>query len=355
MPGGTRINGIDPARRLRRRSGPGAGTPRPEPQARRALARDERRASGSPRLGRSTGHDDRGRPARDDWHDRAGPEDAPARVEFGLGKYAQIVDGDNDRRQACADRGVIAGPVEHVDPGPRQPERHKAQRPDRARRKSRTSDRKPLSGSASSGAGGSWTRGGCRPASPVPFGHTACRAATNSYVYLAFPVWVYPSGLTSTPTVIAAVPTSTCPPTAARPAHSAAGSRRRPSVLLGTEGWERGHGTISVGGELAGRSGRCKLVRTPPRAGSARTTGCDTTADFVQSEKIGRAWRSASTALIRSLHRVVSAAMPPKNDTTAPPLETIADAFSLTARRYDEFADDHPHLTRMREKVYFAL
>ncbi len=30
----------------------------------------------------------------------------------------------------------------------------------------------------------------------------------------------------------------------------------------------------------------------------------------------------------------------------------IADAFSRTAEKYDSFADDHPHLTRMREKVY---
>lgn len=35
-----------------------------------------------------------------------------------------------------------------------------------------------------------------------------------------------------------------------------------------------------------------------------------------------------------------------------PPLETISQAFSLTAERYDSFAQDHPHLTRMRAKVY---
>lgn len=33
-------------------------------------------------------------------------------------------------------------------------------------------------------------------------------------------------------------------------------------------------------------------------------------------------------------------------------LEAIADAFTLTAARYDSFAVDHPHLTRMRKKVY---
>lgn len=38
-----------------------------------------------------------------------------------------------------------------------------------------------------------------------------------------------------------------------------------------------------------------------------------------------------------------------------PPLETIADAFSLTAEKYDSFAQDHPHLTRMRSKVYAHL
>jgi ubiquinone/menaquinone biosynthesis C-methylase UbiE len=35
-----------------------------------------------------------------------------------------------------------------------------------------------------------------------------------------------------------------------------------------------------------------------------------------------------------------------------PPLDTIAEAFSRTAEKYDAFAEDHPHLTRMREKVY---
>ncbi|HLF01147.1 MAG TPA: methyltransferase domain-containing protein [Anaerolineales bacterium] len=34
---------------------------------------------------------------------------------------------------------------------------------------------------------------------------------------------------------------------------------------------------------------------------------------------------------------------------------TIAEAFSRTAEKYDQFADDHPHLTRMRHKVYAHL
>jgi ubiquinone/menaquinone biosynthesis C-methylase UbiE len=34
------------------------------------------------------------------------------------------------------------------------------------------------------------------------------------------------------------------------------------------------------------------------------------------------------------------------------PLDTIAEAFSRTAEKYDSFAEDHPHLTWMREKVY---
>jgi ubiquinone/menaquinone biosynthesis C-methylase UbiE len=38
-----------------------------------------------------------------------------------------------------------------------------------------------------------------------------------------------------------------------------------------------------------------------------------------------------------------------------PDLATIADAFSTTAARYDAFAEDHPHLTRMRSKVYAAF
>lgn len=34
------------------------------------------------------------------------------------------------------------------------------------------------------------------------------------------------------------------------------------------------------------------------------------------------------------------------------PVETIAEAFSRTAEKYDSFAEDHPHLTRMRIKAY---
>ena len=35
-----------------------------------------------------------------------------------------------------------------------------------------------------------------------------------------------------------------------------------------------------------------------------------------------------------------------------PPLDTIAEAFSRTAEKYDSFAEDHPHLARMRNKAY---
>jgi ubiquinone/menaquinone biosynthesis C-methylase UbiE len=35
-----------------------------------------------------------------------------------------------------------------------------------------------------------------------------------------------------------------------------------------------------------------------------------------------------------------------------PSFETIAEAFSRTAEKYDSFAEDHPHLTRMRNRVY---
>ncbi len=37
------------------------------------------------------------------------------------------------------------------------------------------------------------------------------------------------------------------------------------------------------------------------------------------------------------------------------PLETIAEAFSRTAEKYDSFAEGHPHLMRMRNKVYSHL
>jgi len=33
-------------------------------------------------------------------------------------------------------------------------------------------------------------------------------------------------------------------------------------------------------------------------------------------------------------------------------IETIAEAFSRTAEKYDAFAENHPHLTRLRERVY---
>jgi ubiquinone/menaquinone biosynthesis C-methylase UbiE len=36
-------------------------------------------------------------------------------------------------------------------------------------------------------------------------------------------------------------------------------------------------------------------------------------------------------------------------------IETIAEAFSRTAEKYDAFAEDHPHLTRMRTRVYAHL
>lgn len=37
---------------------------------------------------------------------------------------------------------------------------------------------------------------------------------------------------------------------------------------------------------------------------------------------------------------------------SGPPLDTIAEAFSRTAEKYDSFAESHPHLTRLRNKVY---
>jgi ubiquinone/menaquinone biosynthesis C-methylase UbiE len=38
--------------------------------------------------------------------------------------------------------------------------------------------------------------------------------------------------------------------------------------------------------------------------------------------------------------------------TASPDLATIADAFTRTAATYDAFAGDHPHLSRMRSRVY---
>lgn len=45
----------------------------------------------------------------------------------------------------------------------------------------------------------------------------------------------------------------------------------------------------------------------------------------------------------------------PKQDFTEPPLDAITAAFSMTAVKYDAFAQDHPHLARMRRKVYAHL
>jgi ubiquinone/menaquinone biosynthesis C-methylase UbiE len=38
-----------------------------------------------------------------------------------------------------------------------------------------------------------------------------------------------------------------------------------------------------------------------------------------------------------------------------PPFDTIAEAFSRTAEKYDQFGEDNPHLTRLRHKVYAHL
>lgn len=43
------------------------------------------------------------------------------------------------------------------------------------------------------------------------------------------------------------------------------------------------------------------------------------------------------------------------SDFSPDPQATIAEAFSRTAAQYDRFAEDHPHLTRMRRKVYAHL
>ena len=40
---------------------------------------------------------------------------------------------------------------------------------------------------------------------------------------------------------------------------------------------------------------------------------------------------------------------------TSQDFTTVAEAFSLTAEKYDLFAEDHPHLTRLRSKVYDHL
>ena len=50
---------------------------------------------------------------------------------------------------------------------------------------------------------------------------------------------------------------------------------------------------------------------------------------------------------MRSEHRPAEPA-----PSAAPDLEAISVAFTRTAARYDSYIDDHPHLTRMREKVY---
>lgn len=50
------------------------------------------------------------------------------------------------------------------------------------------------------------------------------------------------------------------------------------------------------------------------------------------------------------------AASPEQADQSQPPeIATIARAFSLTAEKYDAFADDHPHLERLRAKVHAHL
>ncbi len=46
---------------------------------------------------------------------------------------------------------------------------------------------------------------------------------------------------------------------------------------------------------------------------------------------------------------------PPPGAFEEPPIQTISQAFSLTAEKYDAFAQDHPHQARMRNKVYAHL
>jgi ubiquinone/menaquinone biosynthesis C-methylase UbiE len=41
-----------------------------------------------------------------------------------------------------------------------------------------------------------------------------------------------------------------------------------------------------------------------------------------------------------------------QKDAERKPLDIIAEAFSRTAEKYDSFAQDHPHLSRIRQKVY---
>ena len=56
-----------------------------------------------------------------------------------------------------------------------------------------------------------------------------------------------------------------------------------------------------------------------------------------------------------ALRRRMQSAPAPPAVPTSPDLESISVAFSRAAPRYDSYVDDHPHLTRMRDKVYAAV
>jgi len=65
-------------------------------------------------------------------------------------------------------------------------------------------------------------------------------------------------------------------------------------------------------------------------------------------------YRSAPRSLRQRILRSFDSPFPwlVINKRTAHRDATISEAFSRTAKKYDAFADDHPHLTRMRNKVY---
>ncbi len=95
---------------------------------------------------------------------------------------------------------------------------------------------------------------------------------------------------------------------------------------------------------------KAAVTRTPVRhvANAARSV--------TSREQLGLA-RDAVTLPLDEfvLHRMERREQRDEPVRDAPDLVTIADAFSSTAARYDAFGEDHPHLTRMRGKVYATV
>ena len=115
-----------------------------------------------------------------------------------------------------------------------------------------------------------------------------------------------------------------------------------------TRFYRRLHGAVHKEFRLRRAAGTVSLLTHVARA-ARRVTARD---------RLGRLKDAANPAARQpraGWHAAAGTPMTQVDLSRAESLATIAEAFSRTAQRYDQFADDHPHLTRMRGKVYDHL